>query len=89
MEYYDLKRVLREEVLDDMPAEREYTDEDIMRIIENRIQNKSQEVYMSVVTRLTLKQELFNAIRRLDLLQELLDDKEITEIMVNGGGSIL
>lgn len=88
MEYYDLKRVLREEVLDDMPAEREYTDEDIMRIIENRIQNKSQEVYMSVVTRLTLKQELFNAIRRLDLLQELLDDKEITEIMVNGGGSI-
>ncbi len=88
MDYYDLKRVLREEVLDDMPAEKEYTDEDIMKIIESRIQSKSQEVYMSVVTRLTLKQELFNAIRRLDLLQELLDDKEITEIMVNGGGSI-
>lgn len=88
MDYYDLKRVLREEVLDDMPAEKEYTDEDIMKIIESRIQSKSQEVYMSVVTRLTLKQELFNAIRRLNLLQELLDDKEITEIMVNGGGSI-
>lgn len=88
MDYYDLKRELREEVLEDMPAEKEYTDEEIMKIIESRIQNKSQEVYMSVVTRLTLKQELFNAIRRLDLLQELLDDKEITEIMVNGGGTI-
>ena len=43
---------------------------------------------MSIVTRLTLKQELFNAIRRLDLLQELLDDRDITEIMVNGGGAI-
>lgn len=88
MDYYDLKRELREEVLEDMPAEKEYNDEEIMKIIESRIQNKSQEVYMSVVTRLTLKQELFNAIRRLDLLQELLDDKEITEIMVNGGGTI-
>lgn len=59
-----------------------------MEIIESVIHDKSQETYMSVVTKLTIKQELFNAIRRLDLLQELLDDPEITEIMVNGGGRI-
>lgn len=43
---------------------------------------------MSTATKLTLKQELFNAIRRLDVLQELIDDKNISEIMVNGAGSI-
>ena len=30
----------------------------------------------------------FNSVRRLDLLQELVDDKDITEIMVNGAGDI-
>lgn len=43
---------------------------------------------MSSVTKLTLRQELFNAIRRLDLLQELIDDKSVSEIMVNGADSI-
>lgn len=43
---------------------------------------------MSAVTKLTLRQELFNAIRRLDLLQELIDDKTVTEIMVNGADAI-
>ena len=88
MDYYEIKKDLRSEIMEDMPPERQYSDDEIMHIIDARIQNKSQEMYMSIVTRLTLKQELFNAIRRLDLLQELLDDKEVTEIMVNGGGAI-
>lgn len=88
MDYYEIKKDLRSEIIGSMPPEKQYTDDEIMQLIESRIQSKSQETYMSIVTRLTLKQELFNAIRRLDLLQELLDDKEITEIMVNGGGAI-
>ena len=88
MDYYEIKKGLRAEIMEAMPPQRQYSDEEIMHIIESRIQSKSQETYMSIVTRLTLKQELFNAIRRLDLLQELLDDREITEIMVNGSGAI-
>ncbi len=88
MDYYEIKKDLRAEIMGDMPPERQYSDDEIMQIIDSRIQTKSQETYMSIVTRLTLKQELFNAIRRLDLLQELLDDRDITEIMVNGGGAI-
>ena len=74
MDYYEIKKDLRAEIMGDMPPERQYSDDEIMQIIDSRIQTKSQETYMSIVTRLTLKQELFNAIRRLDLLQELLDD---------------
>ena len=88
MNYYEMKGEIRDEIMAQLPPEREYTDDEILKIIENCIQKKSQEVYMSIVTRLTLKQELFNAIRRLDLLQELLDNPKITEIMVNGGGNI-
>ena len=61
---------------------------DITAYIDSVIMEKSREVYMSAVTKLTLRQELFNAIRRLDLLQELIDDKTVTEIMVNGADAI-
>lgn len=87
-EYCDIRKNLKTEIMAQMPPDRIYSDEEILQIIESRIQNKSQEVYMSIMTKLSLKQELFNSIRRLDLLQELLDDDEITEIMVNGGGAI-
>ena len=39
---------------------------------------------LTVREKLTLRSSLFNAFRRLDILQELVDTKEITEIMVNG-----
>ena len=35
-----------------------------------------------------MRQELFNAIRRLDILQELIEDSSITEIMINGPDNI-
>lgn len=88
MKYQELKDELKSEMMSQLELERDYTDEEIMSLIETVIQGKSQEVYMSIVTKLTLKQELFNSVRRLDLLQELLDDPEITEIMVNGKGNI-
>jgi len=39
---------------------------------------------MSLLQRSQLRKELFNGIRKLDLLQELIDDDTITEIMING-----
>ena len=43
---------------------------------------------LSLRTRGEMEQILFHALRKLDVLQELLDDDEITEIMVNGPGHI-
>lgn len=71
-----------------MDMSSELSDAQIEEIIDSVIMEKSREVYMSAVTKLTLRQELFNAIRRLDLLQELIDDKTVTEIMVNGADAI-
>lgn len=88
MDYYSLKESLRKEVMQHLDFHKEWQDEEIADIIDEIILKRSREQYMSTATKLTLKQELFNAIRRLDVLQELIDDKNISEIMVNGAGSI-
>lgn len=62
----------------------ELSDEDILREIDQMIFEESRERYMSLHERIKLRQELFNGIRRLDILQELLEDEGVTEIMVNG-----
>lgn len=62
----------------------ELSDEDILREIDQMIFEESRERYMSLHEKIKLRQELFNGIRRLDILQELLEDEGVTEIMVNG-----
>ena len=84
----NLKERLQEILLQQLEEGYEWTDKDIEDKIDAVILQCSKEMYMSGYRKLALKQELFNAIRRLDLLQELLDDKNITEIMVNGIGDI-
>ena len=84
----NLKARLQETLLRQLEEESEWSDREIEEKIDAVILQCSKEMYMSGYRKLTLKQELFNSIRRLDLLQELLDDKTITEIMVNGTGDI-
>ena len=87
-QFQNLKQQLQETVRQRMDMSSELSDAQIGELIDSVIMEKSREVYMSAVTKLTLWQELFNAIRRLDLLQELIDDKTVTEIMVNGADAI-
>lgn len=87
-QFQKLKQQLQETVRQRMDMSSELSDAQIGELIDSVIMEKSREVYMSAVTKLTLRQELFNAIRRLDLLQELIDDKTVTEIMVNGADAI-
>jgi pilus assembly protein CpaF len=64
------------------------TDEDIRDIIDEVIKEKSREEYISITKRYELGDKLFNSIRRLDVLQPLLEDKSVTEIMINGKDDI-
>lgn len=60
------------------------TDEEMEEIIEKKILDSEREYYLSVSERQRMKQELFNVFRKLDVLSGLLEDDEISEIMVNG-----
>lgn len=83
-----LKKQLREEILESLSYQRKMSDEEIAEIIDDKIAEKMSEKRISLQDRLKLQKELFDSFRRLDILQELVDDPEITEIMVNGPGAV-
>lgn len=84
----DLKRQLKGEILQGFSYQRQMTDEEISQAIDERIFARTEEGTMTLGQRLKLQKELFDSFRRLDILQELVDDPAITEIMVNGPDDI-
>lgn len=75
---------LRDNVISSLDYSSEQADEDIYRIIDRHILKTAEELDISLEDRLTIRRELFNSIRKLDILTELLEEEDITEIMVNG-----
>ncbi len=67
-----------------MDLSRELTDEEVEELIMQEILRFSSRKYLLLEEKLRIQKELFNGIRRLDLLQELIEDPLVTEIMVNG-----
>lgn len=75
-----LKEQIRTELQSWDRIEEEELNECIYRVIKEAAANN----YLPLKKRLELKTRLYDAFRRLDILQELVDDPEVTEIMVNG-----
>jgi len=83
-EYVQLKQDLKREIMQGFSYQHQMTDEEVAQIIDETIQKRAQVQPLVVGERLKLQKELFDSFRRLDILQELVDDPAITEIMVNG-----
>lgn len=79
---------IRKNVVERLDLSREVEDEEILSIIDEEICQRAKEEVLSVQRRKELRAEIFYSLRRLDILQELIEDDEITEIMVNGAGKI-
>lgn len=75
---------LHEQVLSKLDLRTEVEDDELEEIIHQVLQEKSEEEYVPIQERVELGKTLFNAFRKLDILQELVEDEEITEIMING-----
>lgn len=79
---------LKEEIVNRIDLTKEMSDQDIHEIIDQIIFEYTQDRYITVTQKKLLSKNLFNAIRRLDVLQELIEDPTITEIMINGADNI-
>ena len=79
---------LRAQLVEILQENRHMEDEELLCQIDQVIRQKGKEQYLSLKERIWLRGSLYDSFRRLDILQELLDDKQITEIMVNGSGRI-
>lgn len=85
----DERRVeLKKRVLQQIPAGIELEDEQLLTYIEEEIQRMQHDEYLRLEEKKKLRHMVFNSIRRMDVLQDLLEDEEITEIMVNGPNHI-
>ena len=83
-DFVQLKQELKHEIMQGFSYQHQMTDEEVAQIIDETIQKRAQEQPLVLGERLKLQKELFDSFRRLDILQELVDDPAITEIMVNG-----
>lgn len=75
---------LHARILARLDMTRDMEDEELTELIYEVLQEVSQEEYLPLDQKTMLGKELFNAFRKLDLLQEFLEDDDITEIMING-----
>lgn len=75
---------LRKQILEKLDVSREISDEELREKIQMEVRNFGRENLMSLSERELYEEQIFNSLRKLDILQELLDDPEVTEIMVNG-----
>ena len=74
--------------MEQLEMSRDMPDEEILALIDDLIFETDPANRMRHADRSRLRTELFNSVRRLDILQELIDDDTVTEIMVNGTQSI-
>ena len=79
---------LQAKILQELDLSKEVADEDLMELIHRILGENEQDTYIPLREKAGIGKELFNAFRKLDILQELLEDDEITEIMINGTDNI-
>lgn len=75
---------LKEQILERGDLSREVPDEEMQDLIDEVVLSCGREQHLTLNEKCRLKKELFHALRKMDVLQELLDEPEVTEIMVNG-----
>lgn len=79
---------IRDVVLSEIDLSKELSDDEICDLIGMAVSKEAREIPMTLRQRADLERIIFNSLRKLDILQELVDDKDVTEIMVNGPNEI-
>lgn len=79
-----IREQLLGQLMEQMDSGIEPEDEQILEAIDELILSHPESRKLSLREKATLRKELFYSMRRMDVLQELLENPEITEIMVNG-----
>lgn len=79
---------LHQKVMEELDLSKEVSDEELEELIHRVVKEEGKSEYISLGKKQLLGKELFNTFRKLDVLQELLEDEEITEIMINGTQNI-
>ena len=84
MEYAELKSELRIKVQEKIDFGKDFSDQEVEETIDEVLLEQEGLAICPVEIRRKLKKELFDSLRRLDILQIFVEDNSVTEIMING-----
>lgn len=79
-----LLKEIKKNVSEKVQIGKSLSDDDIKDIITGSVFDLCREFYISMPQKQELIEKTFNAMRRLDILQPIIDDRSVTEIMING-----
>lgn len=80
MDYQEIRR----RVLESLNYAEDVVDQVVWNSIDVQLKQYMREVYCELAQCQEIRKRIFNSLRKLDVLQELVEDESITEIMVNG-----
>ena len=86
--YERLQKDIYKTVMEKLDFGRDYSDREIAELIDDVIVLVSKSESIDISYRGRIKKDVYYAIRKLDVLQQFIDDADITEIMVNGKDNI-
>ena len=78
------KEMIKTEILKELEGRLQVEDEELRELIDRAVLDAGEKEFLPLKEKVRLKKELFDSFRRLDILQELVEETSITEIMVNG-----
>ncbi len=79
-----LQRSIQAHIMEEIEERRSLSDEELWELIDKEILGSGDKGFVPLKEKLELRTRLFDSFRRLGILQELVDDRQVTEIMVNG-----
>ena len=79
-----LRRRIQKQIMEEIESQRSISDDELWEIIDREVMEAGKQDFVPLKEKLDLRTKLFDAFRRLGILQELVDDGQVTEIMVNG-----
>ena len=79
-----MKEQIKNMVMERLDFTRDITDGRLKEMIQEAVLEYSRETPLLLEEKMKLSREVFYALRKLDFLQDLLDDDAVTEIMING-----
>ena len=79
----ELAEKLKQRLINGIDISKNLSDEELREIITAMVLEEFRQQHLSLKEKLKISRELFNSVRGMDVMQEILEDQEITEIMVN------
>ena len=75
---------VRQELIEKLEFLEETNDDSLQRMINESLKEQSREQYISIKDRQNIARQIFDSMRKLGILEEFIENPDVTEIMING-----